>query len=278
MGLFVSERRLVVVEEIDGWKAAEFKPVVDYLSSPAPTTVLALVGTETKSSSPLGRAVADAGEVLVYDLPLRGRKLDLPKWVGQQFKALGVELSPDAARTLVSLVGDDPQELTTEVDKLATWARGEPIGEREISMLVAPRGETPPFALTDSWGRRDVAGVVAAADELVERAGQPPRDVFPRIVGLLTNHVSRVSACQSFARAGLTPRDAAERLKKNRYYVEKLFEQAGNFTPDELGRAVVRLADLDLALKGGSPLPGELEFARALVDVTRPQTPVATTA
>jgi len=34
---------------------------------------------------------------------------------------------------------------------------------------------------------------------------------------------------------------------------------------------MVRLAELDLALKGNSRLPGELEFSRALVDLTRPR-------
>jgi hypothetical protein len=58
-------------------------------------------------------------------------------------------------------------------------------------------------------------------------------------------------------------------LKRNRFYVQKLYEQANNFSPEELGDAVVRLARLDLALKGGSKLPGELEFARALLDITR---------
>jgi DNA polymerase III delta subunit len=58
-------------------------------------------------------------------------------------------------------------------------------------------------------------------------------------------------------------------MKRNRFYVQKLYEQAGNFTDDELDDAVVRLAQLDAALKGGSALPGELEFTRALVDITR---------
>jgi DNA polymerase III delta subunit len=58
-------------------------------------------------------------------------------------------------------------------------------------------------------------------------------------------------------------------MKRNRFYVQKLYEQAGNFSDDELDEAIVRLAQLDLALKGGSKLPGELEFTRALVDVTR---------
>ena len=37
-----------------------------------------------------------------------------------------------------------------------------------------------------------------------------------------------------------------------------------------LDRAVVRLADLDLALKGNSRLAGELELERAVVEVTAP--------
>ena len=41
---------------------------------------------------------------------------------------------------------------------------------------------------------------------------------------------------------------------------------------------VVRLADLDLALKGGSKLPGELEFARALIEITRPAEPATSAA
>jgi DNA polymerase III delta subunit len=60
-------------------------------------------------------------------------------------------------------------------------------------------------------------------------------------------------------------------LKKSRFYVEKLYEQASNFTADELRDAVVRLAELDHALKGGSRLAPELEFDRALVELTRPR-------
>ena len=37
----------------------------------------------------------------------------------------------------------------------------------------------------------------------------------------------------------------------------------------------MRLAELDLALKGGSRLAGELEFSRALIDLTRAREPVA---
>jgi DNA polymerase III subunit delta len=270
LGLFAVERRLVVVEQVERWKAADVKAVQEYLRKPAPTSVLALLGVEVKRDSPLAKAVAKAGEVLVYDLPTRGRKADLPKWVEQQFRERGIVIDHDAARVLVELAGDNADELATEVDKLTTWAAGERIGEHEVAELVPARADAPPFDLTDAWGRRDVAAVLAASERIVERSGDSPRDVFLRIAALVTNHVTRVRECQALDAEGVPPGAAADRLKRNRFYVQKLYEQARNFSEEELGDAVIRLARLDLALKGGSKLPGELEFTRALVDITRP--------
>jgi DNA polymerase-3 subunit delta len=275
LGLFASERRLVIVENVEAWKAADAAPVVEYLKSPSPETVLALVGDGIKKDSALAKAVAKTGDVLVYDVPRRGTRADVPGWVGKQFASLGVKVDTSVCRLIVDLVGDDLEELAGEVEKLAAWADGEAIGEREVELLVAPRGEVPPFAMTDAWGRRDVAGVLEASERLLSRTAGTPRDALPRIVGVLTSHVERVAECQALAAAGVPPRDAAEQLKRNRFYVEKLYEQATNFTPDELRDAIVRLAELDLALKGGSKLPGELEFTRTLVEMTRPREAVA---
>jgi DNA polymerase-3 subunit delta len=269
LGLFTVERRLVVVEDVERWKAADVRVVGDYLRRPSPTTVLLLVGDEVKPDSALAKAVAKAGEALVYDLPKRGRKADLPRWVEAQLRERGVLIDADAARALVELVGENAHELASEVDKLVTWADGERIGEREIVALVPARAEAPPFDLTDSWGCRDVAGVLAASERILERSGDATRDVLLRISGLLTAHVGRVRDCRRLDAEGVPPPAAAERLKRNRFYVQKLYQQAGNFSEEELDEAIVRLARLDHALKGGSKLPGELEFTRALIDVTR---------
>jgi DNA polymerase-3 subunit delta len=269
LGLFTVERRLVVVENVERWKAADLKALEAYLKGPAPTTVLALVGDEIKKDSALAKAVAKSGKVLAYDVPKRGRKADFPRWVEAQLKERGLVIDHEAARAVVDLVGENATELASEVDKLATWADGERIGEREVLELVPARAETPPFDLTDAWGRRDVAATLAASERILERSGDATRDVLLRVNGLLTAHVSRVRECRRLDAEGVPPAAAAERLKRNRFYVQKLYEQAGNFSDDELDEAIVRLARLDLALKGGSKLPGGLEFTRTLVDITR---------
>jgi DNA polymerase-3 subunit delta len=265
LGLLGGDGRLVVVEDVDRWKAADTKAVASYLASPAPGTVLALVAAELKKDSALAKACAKAGDVLVYDVPKRR----LGDWVTKQFGDRGVTVDPEAARLLVEIVGEDPEELASEVDKIATWAGGEPVGTREIELLAAGCAEVPGYELTDAWGRRDLAAALTACQTLLERSGDPVSRTVPMLVGMLVAHVGRVRDCQLYADEGLTAREAASRLKRHPFYVEKLYAQSRNYGPDELRGAVVRLAQLDHAVKGGSRLAVDLELERALIEITR---------
>src|SRR5207244_3218867 len=78
LGLFGGEQRLVIIEDVDEWRAADAKTVAEYLKDPAPQTVLALVAAEVKKESALAKACAKAGDLLLYDAP---RKRDLPAWI-----------------------------------------------------------------------------------------------------------------------------------------------------------------------------------------------------
>jgi DNA polymerase III delta subunit len=200
----------------------------------------------------------------VYDVPKRR----LGEWVTTQFGDRGVSVDPEAARLLVEIVGEDPEELAGEVDKIATWAGGEPVGTREIELLAAGCAEVPGYELTDAWGRRDLAGALTACQTLLERSGDPISRTVPMLIGMLVAHVGRVRDCQMYSDEGLTAREAASRLKRHPFYVEKLYAQSRNYGPDELRGAVVRLAELDHAVKGGSRLAVDLELERALIEIT----------
>jgi DNA polymerase III subunit delta len=267
MGLLGGGRRLVIVDEVERWKAADIKLVTAYLESPAPDTVLALVAGGLKKDSALGKACARTGDVLVYDVVKRR----LPEWVAKQFVERNVQVDAEAARLLVEIVGDDPDELASEVDKIATWSSGEPVTVREIERLAAGCAEVPGYDLTDAWGRRDLPAALTACQTLLERSGDPVSRAVPGLIGLLVGHVGRVRDCQLLAAEGLSAKEAAARLKRHPFYVEKLYAQARNYDSDELREAVVRLAELDHAVKGGSRLAVDLELERALIDITRPR-------
>jgi DNA polymerase-3 subunit delta len=273
MGLF-GGGRLVIVGSVEKWKADDAKAVAAYASDPTPGSVLALVAGELRKDSPLAKAVGKVGEVLTYDVQRR----DLPRWVGEQFKLLRTPADAATSRALVELVGENLEELSSEIQKLATWAAGEPVTEEHVQLLAAGRAETSIFALTDAWGSRDVAAVLDACESLLERGQGSRSSELPRIVGMLAAHVDRVRRCRLAAAEGLRPREVATQWRKSPYYVEKLFAQAENFGTDELRDAVVRLAELDHALKGGSRLAGDLELQRALVELTRRPEPARSSA
>jgi len=266
MGLFVGEGRLVIVEEVERWKADDVKAVVAYLSAPAPSTVLALVAEEVKETLPLAKAAAKAGELLTYDVP----KKRLPDWVGEQFARLGAKADRDACRALVEVVGDDLDALSAEIDKLATYSESDQITVDVVERLSVGMSETPIFSLTDAWGRREVGAVLTISESLLERTHRTRSGELLRIVASLVGHVGRVRRCQLLAEQGVRPRDAAGALKMHPFVAEKAFAQAANFSAEELAAALVRLAELDAAVKGGSRLPADLELDRALVDITRP--------
>jgi len=267
LGLFGSGSRLVVVDNAGGWKAPDAKAVAEYLKAPAPGTTLALVAGELKKDAPLAKAVAGVGEVLIWDVQTKA----IHRWLAEQFALHGAKAEVEACRRLSELVGDDLYELAGEVEKLAVWAGDAEVTEEAVDLLVAPRAESPPWTLTDAWGARDVGGVLRAAERMIDRTGDPVSRTIPRLVGSLTNHVRRARAAHRLEANGLSAADAAARLGIKPYPAQKLYAQVRNFSASELDDALVRLARLDHALKGGSRLQNELELERALVEITQPQ-------
>jgi DNA polymerase III subunit delta len=262
LGLFEGGR-LVVVEGVDRWKAADAKRVAEYLDDPAPGTVIALVGDDLKAGAALAKACAKAGEVRTWNVPKR----KLPEWVAEQFGRLGASADRDACEALVELVGEDLGELASEAEKIATWAGGERIGARDVNALAVPSREVAPWALSDAWGARDVGAVLTACESELER--KEPFVLAARVA----SHVAMIRSIRRLADEGHGSREIAKRLNVHEFRARKALAQVENYSPDELDRALARLADLDAALKGASRLSGELELERALIEITRAAEP-----
>ena len=262
LGLFGAEgAKLVVVEGVERWRGDDATAVASYLRDPVPAAVLALVAEGPVRLATLVQACERAGQVLAYDIP---KPRDPAVWVRSEFERLGTPADAEAARALVEIVGDDVTALAGEAEKIAAWAAGEPVGRREVELLATPGNETFVWALTDAWGNRDVAATLAACESLLERRTREPFG----IAAALASYVGRVRAAQALAGEGLGAADIAKRLRIKEYPARKALAHAANYSREQLEDAVVRLAELDAALKGASRLAAELELERALVDVT----------
>ncbi len=276
-GSLFGDARLVLVTDVDGrkkednrpptggWKAAEIEVVAGYLASPAPDTVLALIGVEVKKDAAIAKACAKIGDLLIFDAAKRGRVA----WVAERFRQAGVKAEPDACALLIQYIGEeDLHGLASEITKVATWAQGEPVGVSEIEQLVSPVAEIAPFALTDAWADRHPGRVLEICETMFERSDKPRRDTAPRLAATLHAHLARMRQLKRLADEGVAARDAALALKMHPFYGEKVYRQADGFSDAELAGATVRFAELDLALKGGSRLAADVELQRTLIAVS----------
>jgi DNA polymerase-3 subunit delta len=253
----------VLVTDVERWKAADVAAVREYLREPAPATVLALVASELKAESALVKACREAGELLTWDVEPK----KLPAWVAQRFTDLGASADREACRLLIDLVGPNVIELDNEIRKLATWAAGEAVDVSAIELLAAGRAELPGFALTDAWGARDTGAALTASEAILDHASSRAGGIA-KLAGQFAAHVRRVREAGALAAEGVSAREAAARWKRSPFYVRKVFAQSENFTREELDDAVVTVAAFDLAVKGGSTLPPDLELTRAVVKST----------
>ena len=293
MGLFGSEGgRLVLVEGVERWRADDAAAVEAYLRNPTPGSILALVADEPLKSDTLAEACSQAGRILVFDVP---RPRDLPAWVRQEFERLSAPVEPDAARALVEIAGEDAASLSAEIDKLACWAGGGPITRDDVERLAVPSHDAPGWALTDAWGARNLPGLLSACERELEHGTQPFL-----IATRLAAQIALVRAARALADDGLSTKEIAKRVRRHEFRVRKALGHAENYSPEELDRATVRLAELDdalemglasepfhrkkdapptdEALKGASRLAGELELSRALVELTSAREPIVAAA
>lgn len=268
LGLFGGGERLVVVDGVERWKKDDVAALTAYASSPTPGAVLALVGIPDKLPAGLEAVCQRAGRVLRYDIPTRPqRNREVPdhaKWVQQQFDAEGVQVGRDVADRLVELAGEDTLLLRNEIAKLVAWAAGGAIGTRDVEALVVPEIETGAWELVDSWGARDVAAALTACEAMLHDRDEP----FS-ISARLASHIASVRAVHGLLEQDLGVREITQRLgMRNEFPVRKQAAQAARFTRRELSDALVRMADLDHRIKGGSRVSAVLELEHAIVDVT----------
>ncbi len=260
LGLLGGER-LVLVRSAEGLTAEDVAAVAGYLADPTPDTCLALfaaAGVDPKGA--LATAVAAVGDVRIFDAP---DEKEAVRWVVKRLSEHGVTCAPGVARRLVELAGEEIGDLALEVEKLATYCGGEEPDVETVDLLVVGETDIKPWDVTDAWGRRDAGRVIELATAGIER----PDDVH-RTLAQIANHVRRVRRALLLMERGANQAEVAKQLGMKPFPAKKLCEQARRFSEAELADAVVRLARLDEAVKGGSRLDPRLELELALAEIS----------
>jgi DNA polymerase-3 subunit delta len=219
--------------DADEGGGGDVQALVDYVGAPNDRTVLVLVLSPAEPPSqgkghdllPLNGSMkitkALAKGAVVVPVGEFGSEIEAVRWLQARVKEAGLGIDRAAAQALVDFAGSDPAKFRTDVERVLTFARGEPavtVAHVEAA-IVAHETSTDDWAIVRAVERGDAATALREARVRLEDGDSP----FAMLGQL------------AFAVRSPPPR--------------------GRYPNAKLGRAIDALFRTDLALKssGGDP-------------------------
>jgi DNA polymerase III subunit delta len=269
---FLSDKRLVIVEgllarfnpqkrkkETDAGQSMEDESdpefaasLSEYLSKLPETTRLIFVEPKTlpKTNPILRLALKDRVNAHVKFFG-RPHADELADWIVANVEAKGGRIEFAAANDLAIFIGADLRALDNEVEKLMAYRPGEAIRRDDVRALVAPAQEQSIFEMTDAMGKRDVKTALELLHDQLSHSAEPLY-----LLAMIARQFRLLLQVRDLATRGLSGEAIRARLGLHPYVARKIFDQARNFSMDQLEASYRKLLDVDIAMKTGHGEPG----------------------
>lgn len=266
---FLAPCRVVVVEGADPFVTNNRQALEAYVAKPSSVGVLVLDVETFPENTKLAKALPDAAKV-ACKAPPAYKLHDLQPWLVQWAKsAHKKKLAPDAAGLLLDLVGSSMGLLDQELGKLASAAGAKPnITAEDVTKLVGRSKAADVFRIMDAVGDGKPAEALSILEELFAEGEDPMA-----VLGPLTAQLRKLAAVGRLTADGLPLGEAMNAAKvpgweKARVSFERQLRHLGR---RRLEKLTEWLAEINLGLKGGNPLPERVQVERLVVLLARPR-------
>ena len=274
IGSLMAETRVVLLRNVEKLPASAQKPIAAALRNLSPGTIVVVDAQSAEDYRRKGPPVAAdlrkffeaEGQIAEASAP---SDRELPMWVSEEAAARGKTMPPAVARAFVEAVGTHVGLTLNELEKLVTFVGPEQseITVADVEAVVCGERENTVFDLVDAIGRRDARTALSVLPGLLPASGaqgaaMPLLAMIARQLRLVWQARVLTAAGISLETAGSLPESWQDKLpeehnffdstKGRRFLVRKYAEQAPNFTDVQLVRALVKVYETDLSLKGQS--------------------------
>lgn len=240
------ERRALLVNDCRSLSKEAVAELAAYVAAPDPDSPLVLscvVAERGKPPAALVKIAEALGRVRQVALPAK----DLEGWLLRRAEAVALDLTPQGARSLVEVVGQDAGELAAAVEQLAGAYAGERVGPLEVGRQFKGLGEQRSWDLCDKAFGKDLPGAIRSLRS-IEEGGDEALMVLGAIASRLRDLI-RVRALPE----RLPPAEVKQRAGlRFDWQARRYQQQARNFTLEELVSIHERVTETDLALKSGA--------------------------
>lgn len=170
---FLMSRRVLIVRQVEKWRAPDLAAVSAYLDAPADSTVLIMSSSEERLKTQAWQNIA-AKAYHVECYPLFDNQV--PEWIEQRSRQYGKTIHRDAVRTLVERSGQALADLDHELQKLSVYAgtRAQITAEDVAAAAGYSRQDSLP-ELYAALLRKDLALSLRLAVRLLDEGANAPQ-------------------------------------------------------------------------------------------------------
>jgi DNA polymerase-3 subunit delta len=240
------ERRALLITDARSLSKDGMAELAAYLASPDPQSPLVICCRTAERGKPpaaLEKAVKPVGEVR----ELKIVRKDLEPWLIQRARTKEIDLPPPAARALVETLGEDPAELASALEQLASAFPGDKLTPVLVARQFKGLGEQKVWDLCDKAFGKDLPGAIRSLRSL-EQGRDDPLMLLGGIAARLRD-LMKVRAQPARMPLGELAKQAGLRFD---WQARRYREQAGRFSMGELVAIHDRITDADRALKSGA--------------------------
>lgn len=259
---FLTTRRLVIVENADPFVSQFRTQLEKYVAEPATTGVLVLDVKAWPANTRLAKLL-DGDATILCKTPAAYR---LPAWCTQRAASRhGKQLSSEAAKFLVDLVGSEMGQLDQELAKLAIYVgTAGRIEMSDVDKLVGNSRAENMWKIFDAIGGGNAAEALTILDRLFEQGEEPLR-----ILGAFSLQLRRLAQAARAHQHGQSLSQALDRAGVPPFAQRACEQQLRHLGRERANRLYKWLLEADLGLKGSSQLPPRTLLERLVVQLAQ---------
>lgn len=258
-----AERRMVLVKKADGLSAASLEALAEYVANPSPSTCLLLIGEKVDQRKKFFVEFKKKGELVEFKRPYENQ---LGPFIREEAALHGKKIAPAAAELLVYLIGNNLQDLSSQIEKVAVYAgKSETIGIDAVKEIVSDIKADSVFDLANALGEKNVGKALRNLHTLL-RDGQAPL----QILFMITRHFRQLWQVKELTAKKVSQQELAKLSGINPYFLRGFQEQVRNFTVSEFKDLFERFFETDYLLKSAKVKPS-LIIERLVIDICSTQ-------
>jgi DNA polymerase III delta subunit len=241
--LFGSEK-VVVVRNAEQLISRFRAQMEEYVANPSASATLVLRLSSLPSNQRIYKLIVKVGKIESCEPPK-----DVARWIIERARgAHGLSVSPEAARVLADLIGDQLGRIDNELAKLALASDSKKIGEDQIAAMVVFQREREMWDLTNALAAGNPAEAVGRWRQLV----QSDTSAQFRAVTWLCMWLENVRKALAMLRQGQNAFTIGQALRIwPRDMQQRFVDTVRSLGDAGLARAVDLLAQIDFQTKTG---------------------------